>query len=127
MKLTIGWFRAREGSRWHVDYVNEEWACGHSESGDVAVWDSEGSVHYENGHWDLIEPMGNKAAVSPRSTESTEDLRNQFAGQAIVGVLSNPELLEFVDKEFPHMATREAAARYAFAVADSMLKVSKEV
>ena len=63
----------------------------------------------------------------PRSTESTKDLRNQFAGQAIVGVLSNPELLEFVDKEFPHMATREAAARYAFAVADSMLKVSKEV
>ena len=54
MKLSIGWFRAENGTKWHVDYINDKWAVGHSVNGNVAIWDANGSVHYENGHWNLV-------------------------------------------------------------------------
>lgn len=48
-------------------------------------------------------------------------LRDWFAGQALVGVLSNHDLLMRTDQE-SILSTRAAAAQYAYAVADSMLQ-----
>jgi hypothetical protein len=50
-------------------------------------------------------------------------LRDYFAGQALAGVLANHHLLVRVDSESPTATTREAAAAYAYAVADSLLDV----
>ena len=32
MKLTIGWWKARDGSKWHLDWVGQYGAVGHSEN-----------------------------------------------------------------------------------------------
>lgn len=48
-------------------------------------------------------------------------LRDWFAGQALVGILSNHTLLSEVDFNSPPSSTRQAASDYAFAVADCMI------
>jgi len=48
-------------------------------------------------------------------------LRDWFAGQALVGILSNHRLLVDIDENSPK-STREAAVDYALAVADTVLK-----
>ena len=64
--------------------------------------------------------------VPSRSYQHEMTLRDYFAGQALVGVLSCEALLLRVDKEFDELATREAAATYAYAIADSMLKAKEQ-
>jgi hypothetical protein len=49
-------------------------------------------------------------------------LRDYFAGQALAGALANIELLRIIDRELGEISTRDGVARYALAVADSMLK-----
>lgn len=48
-------------------------------------------------------------------------LRDWFAGQALAGILANQALLVRIDVE-SSKPTRDAAADYALAVADSVLK-----
>lgn len=47
-------------------------------------------------------------------------LRDYLAGQALVGILSNPSLLNTVDLHLQG-STRQAAAVYAYAVSDAMI------
>lgn len=58
---------------------------------------------------------------TPCFSSTGASLRDHFAGQVIVGILSNKDLLETVDFNSTE-STRDAAAVYAYAVADSMLK-----
>jgi hypothetical protein len=58
----------------------------------------------------------------PLQMRNRMTLRDYFAGEALKGVLSNHELLEMTDRAFLDLSTRDAAAVYAYAVADSMLK-----
>ena len=44
MKLEAGkWYNDRSGMRWHVDWVGEQWACGHNESGVCMCWRADGN------------------------------------------------------------------------------------
>lgn len=53
-------------------------------------------------------------------------LRDWFAGQALVGILSNHELLVRIDKGAPGIPTIEVAAKAAYGFADAMLKARSE-
>jgi hypothetical protein len=77
---------------------------------------------------EMSEIDGGPAFPTTKPLESWGDpnrgmsLRDYFAGEALKGVLSNHELLEMTDRAFLDLSTRDAAAVYAYAVADSMLK-----
>lgn len=60
------------------------------------------------------------APPNPPAEEMT--MRDAFAGQAMVGALSNHNLLLRIDEEFSYLSTREAVSAYAYAVADAMLR-----
>lgn len=52
-------------------------------------------------------------------------LRDWFAGQALIGILSNHDLLMRVDQEIADVSSRAAVSIYAYGVADSMLVARK--
>jgi len=52
-------------------------------------------------------------------------LRDYFAAQTLAAI-ANDRLLLSADEAFPHESTRFAIAKYAYAIADSMLKVRDE-
>lgn len=54
MKLTKGWWKARDGSKWHVDWVGASFACGHSENGYVNTWRVNGINTDDLKEFDLI-------------------------------------------------------------------------
>lgn len=62
MKLTTGFWRAHDGSKWHVDWVGKRFACGHScdVSESVRRWDACGidSTGFDDefGEINLISP-----------------------------------------------------------------------
>lgn len=58
MKLTVGWWKARDGSKWHVDWVGNDIATGHDESEHLKSWDCDGRVSksLERHYADLIAP-----------------------------------------------------------------------
>ena len=57
MKLTIGWWRARDGSKWHVDWVGDRLAVGHISSGlSVGKWSDAGFVGAADSPYDLLAP-----------------------------------------------------------------------
>lgn len=56
------------------------------------------------------------------SGHSGASLRDWFAGQALVGTLSNHDLLHRADLENPEVPTRVVVAQWAYGVADAMLK-----
>jgi len=49
-------------------------------------------------------------------------LRDWFAGQALVGILANQELLKMLEVAIKSTPARNATASYAYAIAESMLK-----
>lgn len=57
--------------------------------------------------------------------ESGMSLRDWFVGQALVGILSNHDLVTDIDVRSPK-STRDAVADYAVAVADSVLKAREQ-
>lgn len=69
MNLSIGWYKTRNGSVWHVDHVTEDgWACGHDEKNNLAIWDDSGSVTYVDGEWDLVERIEQHSPEKPKET-----------------------------------------------------------
>lgn len=57
MKLTIGWWKARDGSKWHVDWAGRNMATGHNLGETHCTWSPSGRVSYGEEHSaDLIAP-----------------------------------------------------------------------
>lgn len=63
--------------------------------------------------------------LNVEQSEPGMSLRDWFAGQALVGILSNHRLLLDIDENSPK-PTREAAVDYALAVADSVMKAREQ-
>ena len=82
-------------------------------------------------------PDGGPAFPVPNDVREIDDgtgtiqagmtLRDWFAGQALVGILSNHEFLLYIDKRKPVVPTIDIATDNAYAIADSMLKASGRV
>lgn len=53
---------------------------------------------------------------------SGASLRDWFAGQAMVGILANQSLLNYVDGLSPQTPTRFVVSAQAYGIADAMLK-----
>lgn len=57
MKITIGWWKARDGSKWHVDWVGNKRACGHNDQEIGKSWSIEGRVtHVGTDENDIVSP-----------------------------------------------------------------------
>ncbi len=68
-------------------------------------------------------PTRNEAQIGPISYHyEGMTLRDYFAAKAMQGILSNASLLEVVDQKFEADSTRDAVSKYAFGVADAMIK-----
>ena len=62
MNLTIGWYKAANGSKWHVDWVGGVWAVGHSETGGAIIWTTAGSALHVGGEWNLVKRIRKERA-----------------------------------------------------------------
>ncbi len=59
MKLKPGWWRARNGTRWEVDWVGKTRATAHNEDDETLLLTDEGKYRLSNGEpnaFDLVEP-----------------------------------------------------------------------
>lgn len=79
MNLSIGWYKARNGSKWHVDWVGDAWAVGHSEMGGARIWFTTGSVMHVGEEWDLVECIEQQPPEKPK--ETVEDKLNVAWGK----------------------------------------------
>ena len=73
MKLTVGWWKARDGSKWHVDWVGDRLAVGHIPSGlSVGKWSDAGFVGAADSPYDLLAPW-TEAKLRPWNSEEVPD------------------------------------------------------
>lgn len=56
MKLHTGWWKARDGSKWHVDWAGNAMAVGHDDTEVCRVWRLNGIMTTGNFDKDLISP-----------------------------------------------------------------------
>ena len=110
MKLTIGWWKARDGSKWHVDWAGPCMAVGHNEVGECRIWRSDGIATSGNDSKDLTSPW-----TEPMHSPVPKGLsmRDWFAGMA----LSNRNV-----EEHSGLKWADYVADQAYAIADAMLK-----
>lgn len=93
MITSIGWYKAANGSKWHVDWVGDVWAVGHSDTGGACIWLVTGSAMYVDGAWNLVEHLAGppknppKAPTDRLSTALDQTLRSVILG--IKGACSN--------------------------------------
>lgn len=91
MKLHTGWWKARDGSKWHVDYAGLSHACGHSEFGDVKCWDEFGETpeHDKNliSPWD--EPKEGSAEWAKSLQVGTKIRRKDWGPGQFIARTSN--------------------------------------
>lgn len=81
MNLSIGWYKARNGSKWHVDFVAVQGlgGSGHNENRDrLAMWNERGSVLFYDADWDLVERI---ADLPEKPNETVEDKLNVAWGK----------------------------------------------
>lgn len=72
----------------------------------------------------VVTPNNGLVPNSALTDEIGMSLRDWLAGQALVGILSNHQLLIQIDENIAG-STREVAAKYAVAVADATLEALK--
>lgn len=83
MNLTIGWYKTRNGSKWHVDFVTVQgWGSGHNENRDrLAMWNERGSVLFYDADWDLVERIEQQQHSPEKPKETIEDNLNVAWGK----------------------------------------------
>lgn len=91
MKLTIGWWKARDGSKWHVDWVGEKKSSGHSCEEWITNWNCCGTWIDDDGEsdWDLISPLTEPKLRPWKPEEVPLGAQRRFVGTKLRWLITN--------------------------------------